>query len=245
MTTKDIPRIADRCPSCGNQTLFIGAGGWLTCSWIQCKEPGLTRAIAAQAAPGETPQALCPGCRKNPRGQSSPYCLECYQSWQRKGPATPPLAPAGSEPLRTRSANDSVGLMGWSENIRVMPPEPSSEASAPLTEERPLDRWGGTGAVISRGGVLGIGDEAWAELAEWEQRGIARRYAPTSGVSFSWRTFTLVMAALRAVRLEDFAPRHPHAALLAEIEQILPTCYRTDIGAVLRRCHAALTKGDQ
>lgn len=32
-------RITDRCPSCGNQTLFIGKSGWLTCSWIKCKNP--------------------------------------------------------------------------------------------------------------------------------------------------------------------------------------------------------------
>lgn len=43
--THDQPRIADRCPSCGKQTLFIGAGGWLTCSWLKCKEPGVGRAI--------------------------------------------------------------------------------------------------------------------------------------------------------------------------------------------------------
>lgn len=32
-------RIANRCPACGNQTLFIGGGGWLTCSWLQCPNP--------------------------------------------------------------------------------------------------------------------------------------------------------------------------------------------------------------
>lgn len=36
----DQPRIAHRCPSCGAQSLFIGAGGLLTCSVIGCKDPG-------------------------------------------------------------------------------------------------------------------------------------------------------------------------------------------------------------
>lgn len=40
--TKQQPKIADRCPACGGQTLFIGAGGWLTCSVIGCKEPGFS-----------------------------------------------------------------------------------------------------------------------------------------------------------------------------------------------------------
>lgn len=31
--------IKTRCPSCGNQTLFISDNGELCCSWIQCKEP--------------------------------------------------------------------------------------------------------------------------------------------------------------------------------------------------------------
>lgn len=43
-------RIADRCPSCGHATLFIGTGGWITCSWLACKEPGLSRAIQALKA---------------------------------------------------------------------------------------------------------------------------------------------------------------------------------------------------
>ncbi len=34
-------RIEDRCPRCGNRTIFIGSGGHLTCSWLECKEPGV------------------------------------------------------------------------------------------------------------------------------------------------------------------------------------------------------------
>lgn len=39
------PKIADRCPSCGAQSLFVGAGGWLTCSVIGCKNPGVSDEI--------------------------------------------------------------------------------------------------------------------------------------------------------------------------------------------------------
>lgn len=38
-------RIADRCPSCGSQSLFIGSGGWITCSVLECKGPGLSNEI--------------------------------------------------------------------------------------------------------------------------------------------------------------------------------------------------------
>lgn len=43
MTEKPQPlvneRILERCPSCGNMTLFVGTGGWLVCSWLKCKDP--------------------------------------------------------------------------------------------------------------------------------------------------------------------------------------------------------------
>ena len=36
----DSKRIETKCPACGNSgVLFIGEGGWLTCSWISCKDP--------------------------------------------------------------------------------------------------------------------------------------------------------------------------------------------------------------
>lgn len=44
-------RITTRCPSCGHQSLFIGSGGHLTCSWLECKDPGLERAIAKLTSP--------------------------------------------------------------------------------------------------------------------------------------------------------------------------------------------------
>jgi hypothetical protein len=45
MAVTENVRIVDRCPSCGHQTLFIGSGGWLTCSWLLCKAPGLKHAL--------------------------------------------------------------------------------------------------------------------------------------------------------------------------------------------------------
>lgn len=32
-------RIAQRCPACNRQTLFLGNGGFLTCSWHTCPGP--------------------------------------------------------------------------------------------------------------------------------------------------------------------------------------------------------------
>ena len=38
--------IVTPCPSCGGKTLFVGSGGHLTCSWLECKEPVVRIAIA-------------------------------------------------------------------------------------------------------------------------------------------------------------------------------------------------------
>lgn len=49
-------RIANRCPSCGHQTLLIGHNGWLVCSLIGCKHPTLIGdVIAAAGAHHEDP----------------------------------------------------------------------------------------------------------------------------------------------------------------------------------------------
>lgn len=37
--------ITTRCPTCGGQTLFVGSGGHLTCSWIECRNPSIGHAI--------------------------------------------------------------------------------------------------------------------------------------------------------------------------------------------------------
>ena len=45
--SKRMNKIKTSCPSCGSRSLFIGTGGHLTCSWLNCPEPGVERAIAA------------------------------------------------------------------------------------------------------------------------------------------------------------------------------------------------------
>lgn len=56
-------KIRDRCPTCGHDTLFIGEGGWLTCSWLPCREPGVSRAVKGLQERlerlGALPKALC------------------------------------------------------------------------------------------------------------------------------------------------------------------------------------------
>ena len=31
--------VQGRCPACGSERLFLGAGGYVTCLWIECPDP--------------------------------------------------------------------------------------------------------------------------------------------------------------------------------------------------------------
>lgn len=83
-TSRRLCTIADRCPCCSNRSLFVGTGGWLTCSQIGCKEPGLTRAIDAlraklQPRPKEKLQrGWRPNCKGTGGGpEHSTRCMFC------------------------------------------------------------------------------------------------------------------------------------------------------------------------
>lgn len=39
-------RIVTRCPTCDFQTLFVGSGGHLTCSRLECSNPSVASSIA-------------------------------------------------------------------------------------------------------------------------------------------------------------------------------------------------------
>lgn len=47
------PRIRGRCPSCGAESLFLGAQGYVTCSVIGCKDPGAAHDLLAAEYRGE------------------------------------------------------------------------------------------------------------------------------------------------------------------------------------------------
>ena len=37
---KGYPWVKGTCPACGGRTLFVGSGGYITCSYIPCPDPG-------------------------------------------------------------------------------------------------------------------------------------------------------------------------------------------------------------
>ena len=39
-------RINMRCPSCNGHAIFIGKGGYLTCSYVDCPEPDIAKKVA-------------------------------------------------------------------------------------------------------------------------------------------------------------------------------------------------------
>jgi hypothetical protein len=90
-------RITTRCPSCGHQSLFVGKGGHLTCSWLECKEPGLERAIQKltahpiASAMGEKQKILGSDAKCEECGAYYPYHLTRECSGEHVAPVQPSL----------------------------------------------------------------------------------------------------------------------------------------------------------
>ena len=38
--TRGMPLVQGKCPACGAASLFLGSGGYVTCSILRCKAPG-------------------------------------------------------------------------------------------------------------------------------------------------------------------------------------------------------------
>ncbi len=48
------PRVEGVCPACGYRSLFVGLGGYVTCSVLSCPDP---TAVSDLLAPKENPHA--------------------------------------------------------------------------------------------------------------------------------------------------------------------------------------------
>jgi hypothetical protein len=59
------PRVRGRCPSCGSESLFLGAQGYVTCGVIGCKDPG---AVHDSLSKPEREQCICAAI-KLPNGE--------------------------------------------------------------------------------------------------------------------------------------------------------------------------------
>lgn len=52
MSAEPFPRVQGRCPTCGGASLFLGAGGYVTCSWRHCSDPcSASEALGVDFAP--------------------------------------------------------------------------------------------------------------------------------------------------------------------------------------------------
>jgi hypothetical protein len=46
----NLPHVAGRCPACGRASLFLGAGGYVTCAKADCPEPDAASGLLAKEA---------------------------------------------------------------------------------------------------------------------------------------------------------------------------------------------------
>lgn len=57
------PQVQGRCPTCGAASLFLGEGGFVTCSWLTCSRPD----HATDVLDGGTPFHDINGCGRTQR----------------------------------------------------------------------------------------------------------------------------------------------------------------------------------
>jgi hypothetical protein len=153
-TTLGNPRIANRCPSCGHDALFIGSGGWLVCSWLECKNPGAAgdaiQAAVTTADPGEAPRAsrvetTCdygqgPSCRAQWPTSSASWCEGCrnayrietdayFRSRQPRQPSERELEPEIHERVDVRASRDFLDrIKDAAESLKAVERSPLAEA---------------------------------------------------------------------------------------------------------------------
>lgn len=65
------PHVAGRCPACNRASLFLGKGGYVTCAWIDCPNPGAVSDLldpreATARASAEKPSACPPDAASPP-----------------------------------------------------------------------------------------------------------------------------------------------------------------------------------
>jgi len=65
------PDVKGMCPSCGSRSLFLGNGGHVTCSWIECKDP--CAADKLLSIDPTVPKLNCSLCRGQHRTADCPH----------------------------------------------------------------------------------------------------------------------------------------------------------------------------
>lgn len=43
-------KVAGTCPACGSRSLFLGSGGHVTCSWVDCSAPCAADSLLNEAS---------------------------------------------------------------------------------------------------------------------------------------------------------------------------------------------------
>lgn len=55
MTSERYPRVRGRCPACYGSSLFLGEGGYVTCSRLECTNPTAADSVLNQGAFSQQP----------------------------------------------------------------------------------------------------------------------------------------------------------------------------------------------
>lgn len=119
--------VQGRCPACGASSLFLGSGGYVTCSIDRCPDPGMASDILADGERyhivvlGEETFAVQHPLRERTRG----VLFDCGLHRHIAGMDGPPRKPGKYRVVEGQSLADGSPRWIWSAI-----PEPTAEASA-------------------------------------------------------------------------------------------------------------------
>lgn len=122
------PKVAGRCPACCGESLFLGEGGYVTCSRLECSEPEAASKVLEQAPDHEhrvtwggtrcldCGQQLVEIVRRPTRDrQEAAELLRAAESFERLGYITAeldtPAVRAALEPLMGRPISAAVAAL--------------------------------------------------------------------------------------------------------------------------------------
>jgi hypothetical protein len=151
---KPFPSVQGRCPACGNSTLFVGTGGWITCSLDVCPNPSAADELLHGEHTAATPRELelrqrhawitagmCPMCVwEGTDGRLCPDCTTTVRAlparkrreWRRYEP------PATGTPIQSHGYTPA-GLLGIA---------PDDEPDDTDLTEADIDRMMATGTPV-------------------------------------------------------------------------------------------------
>lgn len=126
---KTFPSIQGRCPACRGDSLFIGSGGYVTCSRLDCPNPSAADQLLHGEQPAHAPAATEAteaatttrvfAALHHSAEQDVARVIDLYERWVKAGP--PPLGASLARWWDTRLAELHTAIRPTTDQTREQP----------------------------------------------------------------------------------------------------------------------------